>query len=93
MECSSAVGERHLGQIWKARGVGGVGRSGKGGENMQKTPDALSRFKKTQALGNTDFTSCWEGEGGEEQAVEVRAPIQTQNWVWGPMIIIIWDGG
>lgn len=38
---------------------------------MQKTPDALSSFKKTQALGNTDFYhSLSEGRRRGEQAVE-----------------------
>ena len=62
------MGERwHLGQIWKARGGWGR-REGKGGENMQKTPDALSRFKKTQALGNTDFYQAVGRERGRGRA-------------------------
>ena len=35
---------------------------------MQKTPDALSRFKKTQALGNTDFYQAVGRERGRGRA-------------------------
>lgn len=45
---------------------GGEGK--KEGENMQKTPDALSSFEKT-ALGNTDFYHSLLGRrrGGESK--------------------------
>lgn len=46
---------------------GGEGR-GEHAENTQKTPDALSRFKKTQALGNTDFYQAVGRERGRGRA-------------------------